>query len=89
MEKFPLEYNDWTISIKMGHEFPGTRGSVRKMRGYTAVNKFSGKTQEFRPQYGCQQSLSGIKKILDLLDKNREPYPGELSTFGPGEGMNS
>jgi hypothetical protein len=84
-----MTYNDWTIEIKMGHEFKGTRGSVRRMRGYIATNKFNGKVQEFRPQSGCLQSLTLIKKTLDLLNETRAPYPGELTTFGPGEGMNS
>lgn len=72
IDRFPLDYKGWTINIKMGKEFKGARGSVRNKRGYSAVRNSDGKVIEYAPSYDVSPSLSGIKVLIDVQEKQDE-----------------
>lgn len=63
---FPQIWKGWSIQIRMGHEFKGTRGSTRRSRGYVAVK--GDRVQEFPPSGGQPASLAGVRAWIDLVE---------------------
>jgi hypothetical protein len=71
---FPMEYKGWKIEIKMGHEFKGTRGSVKNKRGYVATRISDGKTVQFAPSYDSTPSVQAVKIMIDVEEKSVALY---------------
>lgn len=71
---FPMEYKGWKIEIKMGHEFKGTRGSVKNKRGYVATRITDGKITEFAPSYDSNPSIKAVKTMIDIEERATALY---------------
>lgn len=71
---FPMEYKGWTITIKMGHEFKGARGSVKNKRGYVATRASDKKVVEFAPSYDSNPSVQIVKIMIDAEERAIELY---------------
>lgn len=71
---FPMEYKGWKIEIKMGHEFKGTRGSVKGKRGYVATRISDGKITEFAPSYDTTPSVQAVKCMIDAEERATALY---------------
>jgi hypothetical protein len=71
---FPMEYKGWKIEIKMGHEFKGTRGSVKNKRGYVATRISDGKVTEFPPSYDTNPSVQTVKIMIDMEERAEVLY---------------
>ena len=72
--RFPMEYKGWKIEIKMGHEFKGIRGSVKKKRGYVATRLSDGMVSMFAPSYDTTPSLQSVKIMIDAEERGAALY---------------